>query len=608
MVIPIPWAIPFGSLSFGVDRLSAFFLFPIAMVGGLGAVYAGGYLRRSSGVQAPRFFWFFYSIFFAFLLLVVTARNGLLFLMAWEGRSLASFFLVMVEHREPTVRSAGWTYLIAAHLGTACLLALFILLGDRNPTQDFEGFGVSGREGIRSLLFLLALIGFGVKAGMVPWHVWLPEAHPAAPSPVSAVMSGVMIKTGIYGLLRIMMFLGEPTLWPAWWGWTLVGLGALSGVGGVLLALAQKDLKRLLAYSSVENIGVISLGLGLWLCGVRVGNPAMAALGLWGALLHVWNHAVFKSLLFMSAGAVAHATGTRSLDRLGGLIHGMPFTSLAFFAGSVSLCGLPPFNGFISELLLYGSALAGILQPEGLRRIPVLAVGALGLMGGLALACFATAFGIGFLGQARSEEAAQAHEVSFLIAVPMGVAAVVCLGIGLMSPLAVAFTSFAAFDLMPILPGVIRVGGWEIPALFQRILVANVALCVMLVVLMAARRILLLHRRVEESSTWDCGYAAPTARMQYTASSFIWDILAMARVLRPRVKECRPLGLFPRSARLGTEEQDIFQRLFYNRLWRGIERCSDRLRRLQEGRNQIYVLYLALTVLALLLWKLGFSQ
>ena len=270
--------------------------------------------------------------------------------------SLASFFLVMFDDEKESVRRAGWIYLVAMHLGTAFLLAMFLLLGQERRLAGFRA--ALGRARRRSgVLFLLAVVGFGTKAGFIPLHVWLPEAHPAAPSHVSAVMSGVMIKTGIYGLLRMLTLLGPP---PAWWGWTLLGIGVVSGVLGVLFALAQHDLKRLLAYHSVENIGIIALGLGVGLLGISYGNPTMAALGFAGGLLHVVNHAVFKSLLFLGAGSVLHATGTGEIDRLGGLLKRMPVTGATFLVGAAAISGLPPLNGFVSEFLIYLGALAGL--------------------------------------------------------------------------------------------------------------------------------------------------------------------------------------------------------------------------------------------------------
>ena len=368
------------------------------------------------------------------MLLVVVARNGVLFLMSWELMSLASFFLVTLEDEKESVRRAGWIYLVAMHLGTAFLLAMFLLLGKNAGSLDFERLSTAAAPS--GVFFLLAVIGFGTKAGFIPMHVWLPEAHPAAPSHVSAVMSGVMIKTGIYGLLRMLTLLGPP---PAWWGWTLVAIGVVSGILGVLYALSQHDLKRLLAYHSVENIGIIAMGLGVGVLGISYENPTMAALGFTGGLLHVVNHAVFKSLLFLGAGSVLHATGTGELDRLGGLLKRMPVTGATFLIGAAAISGLPPLNGFVSEFLIYLGAVAGLGSQAHIAPawplMSVLVVGGLALIGGLAAACFTKAFGIVFLGEPRSDEAAHAHEAGAAMRWPMVVLAGLCVLIGLAAPL-----------------------------------------------------------------------------------------------------------------------------------------------------------------------------
>ena len=375
--------------------------------------------------------------------------NGLLFLMCWEGMSLASFFLVMSEHERESVRRAGWTYLVAMHLGTAFLLVLFLLLGRDSGSLDFDRFSVG--PGTAGVAFLLAIVGFGTKAGFIPVHVWLPEAHPAAPSHVSAVMSGVMIKTGIYGLLRTLTFLGPM---PAWWGWTLLATGVVSGILGVLFALAQHDLKRLLAYHSVENIGIIALGLGIGMLGVSYGIPAMAVLGFLGGLLHVFNHAIFKSLLFLGAGAVQQSTGLRDIEHLGGLLKRMPITGGAFLVGACTISGLPPLNGFVSELLIYLGALAGVA--EGNRAsghswalLGVLVIGGLALIGGLAGACFTKAFGCVFLGEPRSAQAHDGREAGSTMRVAMLLLAGACIVIGLTAPLWPIVMEGAVLQLIP---------------------------------------------------------------------------------------------------------------------------------------------------------------
>jgi len=592
----LAWDIPFGSFSLAVDTLSAFFVLAIAVVCMLCALYGGAYMKAYLGKKNLGVSWCFYNVLFASMLTVVTARNGVLFLIAWEAMSLASFFLVMFEHEKQEVRQAGWTYLVATHLGTAFLLAMFVLLGWRNQTMDFDAFSIPAGGSAASVIFLLAVVGFGTKAGFMPLHVWLPEAHPAAPSHVSAVMSGVMIKTGIYGLLRMLEFTGPP---PTWWGWVLIGVGVVSGVGGVLFALAQHNLKRLLAYSSVENVGIICLGLGLWLLGTSGGNETVAALGLLGGLLHVWNHAIFKSLLFLGAGAVAHATGSLNVEIMGGLLKRMKYTGLLFLIGSAAICALPPLNGFVSEFLLYVGSFFSVAGSSdvSLAVAGFVVVGALALIGGLAAACFTKVFGAVFLGEARSEAAGGAHEAPRAMRISMTILAGLCVLLGLLGPLAVKAAALAT-------------QGDAETTTAERVLwyvsLAGVALAMLVLVLWWVRRRLLAGRSVNEAGTWDCGYAAPSPRMQYTASSFTWPILDMfRRLLQPRVQRITPSGWFPTKANFASRTADVFQRFGFAPLFGGVAWLADRLRWFQQGRNQLYVLYIALTLLILLLWNLG---
>ena len=432
--IQIAWSMPGGSLSFGLDGLSAFFCLPILLISPLAALYGCAYLANEKKSLGPILF--FYNVLTASMLLLMASRNALLFLIVWELMAISSFFLVVFDDEHAHVREAGWTYLIATHIGTAALLVLFALLGRQANSLDFDRMAGAGLSpAMASVLFALAVIGFGSKAGFIPLHVWLPEAHPAAPSHVSALMSGVMIKTGIYGLLRMLTLLGNPS---AAWGWTLIIIGLVSGILGVAFALAQHDLKRLLAYHSVENIGIIALGIGAGLLGLAWKQPVLVVLGFGGGILHVLNHAVFKSLLFLGAGAVVHSTGTRDIDHLGGLFKSMRWTGVTFLVASAAISGLPPFNGFVSEFLIYVAAFSGVRA--GSPETVILAIGITGglaLIGGLAAACFAKAFGVVFLGEPRSSHAVDAHEVGAAMRWPMAILAVACLGIGLLAPTAV---------------------------------------------------------------------------------------------------------------------------------------------------------------------------
>ncbi len=604
----IPWSVPFGSLSLALDSLSAFFTLAIVLVCGISAVYGEEYLKAYWGKKNIGVAWCFYNHLFASMLLLVTARNGVLFLVAWEVMSLTSFFLVMFEHEKSSVRRAGWLYLIATHLGTAFLLALFVMLGWKNRTLDFNLFAVSDGSLLAGVMFLLAVVGFGTKAGFMPMHVWLPAAHPAAPTHVSAVMSGVMIKMGVYGILRTLMYLGTPS---PWWGWTLIGIGAVSGLVGVLFALAQRDLKALLAYSSVENMGIICLGLGLWLLGIATGNSVLAAMGLLGGLLHVWNHALFKSVLFLVVGAVAQATGTRDIEQMGGLLKRMRWTGLACLIGATAICGLPPLNGFVGEILIYAGAYSAVTDPHAVMGSVfngLIVLVSLGLIGGLSVACFTKAFGMAFLGEPRSEQAGRAHDAPGKMRLAMGTLAGLCVLLGLISPLTVKTVALAARQLLPpVAAGTIEnIGISTAVSILCYVTFASWAVIILSVALWALRKKLFSQRMVQDTVTWDCGYAAPNCRMQYTASSFVWPVIKTFRwLLRPRQQTDLPSGLFPQQAGFESHTDDVVYQRVYRPIFRMIDRLAGKLRWLQQGRNQLYVLYIALTLIVLLVWKLG---
>ncbi|MGA4643352.1 proton-conducting transporter membrane subunit [Limisphaera sp. 4302-co] len=599
-----PWSVPFGEFALRLDALSAWFVLVIVLVSALSAVYGVQYLASTPTGKSLGPSWFFFNLLVASMVLVVVAANAVLFLVAWEVMALASFFLVTFEDEKEAVREAGWVYLVATHLGAAFLLAFFLITARETGTMDFARWAEAGIHSpqLAGVLFVLALVGFGSKAGFMPLHVWLPEAHPAAPSHVSALMSGVMIKTGIYGLLRALTFLGTP---PVWWGWVLVGVGLSSGILGVLFALAQRDLKRLLAYSSVENLGIITLGLGVGLLGVSLDLPALMVLGLGGGLLHVLNHALFKSLLFMGAGSVLHATGTRDLEHLGGLLKKMPWTGVTFVIGAAAICGLPPFNGFVSELLVYLGAFHGGNAAAQAAFPGWLVIGGLALIGGLATACFTRAFGIVFLGEPRTEHAGHAHECGPSMRWPMVLLAAACLAVGLGAPVvlrgvAPAIGALTGLNAEQVATPLTRAGGW-----LQPVTVVALILIALAIGLTALRRRLLAGREVGEAGTWDCGYTRPTARMQYTASSFARPLTSLfAPLLRTHEHAHAPEGLFPKHGSLATHTEDVFQEGFYAPLFRAVRSGLGRLRRLQQGTVQLYILYLALALLALLIWKL----
>ncbi|MBI3785157.1 MAG: hypothetical protein HY270_17335 [Deltaproteobacteria bacterium] len=600
--IRLAWSVPYGAFFVEVDALSGFFLVVIFTVCPIAAVWGSAYLLQHHGKKSLGPPWFFFNVLIASMALVVVARNGVLFLVAWEVMALASFFLVTFDDDDEGVRDAGWIYLVATHLGTAFLLVLFLLLGEHASSLDFDRFLASPERA--SVLFLLAVCGFGTKAGLLPFHVWLPEAHSAAPSHVSAVMSGVMIKIGIYGLIRMLTILGPP---PAWWGWLLVAAGLSSGIYGVVFALAQHDLKRLLAYSSVENVGIIVLGLGVGVVGLDAGQPTVATLGFAGALLHILNHALFKGLLFLGVGAVAHSTGTRELDQLGGLLKRMPVTGAAFVVGAVAIAALPPLNGFVGEWLIYFAAFNGIAAPGRDTATAVLsAIGGLALIGGLVAAGFTKVFGIVFLGEPRSRSAERAAEPALVMRAAMLALAAGCVFVGCFAPVVVA----ALVPVVRVATGLpadaVAQHLGEASRLLRWFVAAAAALVATSVLILFLRRWLLSRRDVGAAPTWDCGYAAPTPRMQYTSSSFSQPLTELFTfLLQTRHRGSALKGLLPDPTALATAAPDLLADGMYRPLFDLLGRGLRSVRWVQHGRVHVYVLYIAITLLVLLVWKLG---
>ncbi|HUI68930.1 MAG TPA: proton-conducting transporter membrane subunit [Spirochaetia bacterium] len=621
--LALPWNTSIGaSFSVGFDPLSGFFLLPIYGLTAVCAIFGFGYLGHSSRNRGLGPSWFFFCILAASMALVVIARNAVLFLVAWEIMSFSSWALVTHEHEREEARQAGITYLIATQIGTAFLLVMFLTLGaaasagapaaspsaaNQGAVLDFSRFALGSSAtmpAVAGVVFLLSVIGFGTKAGIVPLHVWLPEAHPAAPSHVSALMSGVMIKTGIYGILRVLTFLGEP---PAWWGWTLVIVGAASGIIGVLFALAQHDIKKLLAYHSVENIGIICLGIGVGLLGVSDHVPAVAVLGFAGGMLHILNHAIFKGLLFLGAGAAAHAAGTREMDRLGGLLHRMPLTGVGFLVGAAAISGLPPLNGFVSELLIFLGSFAGFsANAIPLAVASAVSVAGLALISGLAAACFTKAFGISFLGEPRTPEAADAKEPAIALVAPVLLLAAACAAIGALGSYALSAVAPLAGLMTGILPSTVTDLTAPAQAGLQNAAFVAFGVVGLTAALALVRTLAQRARSVRQAGTWDCGYVRPDARMQYTSSSFAQPLTGMFNWLLHPARHMTPLReLFPARAEFATETPDVFRKRLFGPIFQGAATAFSRLAWLQHGRLQLYVLYLAAALLVLLVWRLG---
>jgi hydrogenase-4 component B len=573
-----------------LDGISAFFLVLLSVVGGVASIYAREYWADRAHPRSARAGRVWWSVMLTSLGIVLLASNGLHFLIAWELFTLSAYFLITLDRQRPEVRAAGWLYLGASHAAVLALFGFFTLLAVRSGSWEL---GPMRERGDLAPLFWLALFGFGLKAGLFPLHIWLPSAHANAPSHVSAMLSGVTLKIGIYGLVR---FSGWLPL-PGGTGPVVAVLGVVSAVLGVAFALGQHDLKRLLAYHSVENIGIILIGLGFALIAAEHGNAAWGILALAGGLLHVWNHGLFKALLFLGAGSVLHATGTREMSQLGGLWRTMPWTAGLFALGAVAISGLPPLNGFVSEWLVYLGLFDAAVSRGPSAWAAIAAAVLLGVTGALALACFVKVCGVVFLGAPRSQAAAHAHECGSAMRGAMLVLAVACLAIGLAPVVFWPAVARAAATWNPAW------AGSPAPAPLFRLGVFHLALA-----LSAVTAGWWLWQKVRRSDlkrtvTWDCGFAAPSARMQYTAGSFAGIITEwFAFILRPERHEHRPDAVLPENASLSEHTPETVLERIVEPASEIVLRVSKFARRLQHGRVQFYVLYVLIGLVVLATW------
>lgn len=593
-------------LQLRLDGLSAFFLILLTVVGAAATVYSREYWSDAAHPRSARSGRFWWTLLLASMGAVLMAANGLHFLVAWELFAVSAYFLITRDRQRKEVRAAGWLYFAASHAGTLCLFGFFTLLAARTGGWQL---GPMREQTELAPLFWLALVGFGLKAGVFPLHVWLPSAHANAPSHVSAILSGVAIKMGIYGLVRFSGWLPVPVEA----GWLIAFLGVASAVLGVAFALGQHDLKRLLAYHSVENIGIILIGLGFALVARASGQPAWGRLALAGGLLHVWNHGLFKSLLFLGAGSVLHATGTREMSRLGGLWRTMPWTAGCFTLGAIAISGLPPLNGFVSEWLVF----LGLFDAAGIGGLAawaaVPAAILLGVTGALALACFAKVCGVVFLGLPRTARAERAHESGPLMRAPMLVLAACCVVIGLVPAFFWPAVAAAMNAWQPAWSDAISIVGAEGTraalnpdhAPLQALGACHVALAIV-----GAGAAFVLWRKVRRNGvaravTWDCGYARPTPRMQYTAGSFAEIITGWFRwILRPQRHVEAPGGFFPTRAEHQVHTPETVLDFVLEPMGRVVIAVSTVVRKLQHGRLQFYILYLFVGVVAIALLAL----
>jgi formate hydrogenlyase subunit 3/multisubunit Na+/H+ antiporter MnhD subunit len=603
-VAALPLGLPDLPFHLRLDSLSLFFLLVLGGAAAGISLYSSGYFHSMEGGKLG-LLCFEYHIFLASMALVFLADDAYMFMVAWETMALSSYFLVTTDHEVAEIRRAGFLYLLIAHVGAISILMCFgVMQGGHSGGYTFAAMRAAHlSEFWASITFLLALFGFGAKAGILPLHAWLPEAHPAAPSPVSAMMSGIMLKTAIYGILRVTFDLLDMQLW--WWGALALSIGLLTALFGVLFAAVQSDMKRLLAYSSIENIGIILTGIGLTIIFHSYHKDAVAAVALTSTLYHTLNHAFFKGLLFLGTGSVLHATGERNLGKLGGLIHRMPKLALLVLVGVLAISGLPPLNGFVSEwLMLQAFLLSPSLPHSYLNMMIPVAAAALALAAALAAYAMVKFYGVIFLGQPRDDRVKDAHDIGIWERAGMTWLAAGCLALGLL-PVAVILridnvtqmlvhaelgTTAAKSGLLWLTPVA------EERASYSPIILFGIILGGLAFTFIAVRKF--YHGRVRRSAPWDCGYPEQNARMQDSAEGFGQPIRQIFEFFFGIVREVP--SPFDKHPRYRGETSDLLWEWLYLPLARLVEFVSVQFGKLQHGRIHVYLLYSFLTLLALL--------
>ncbi len=611
-----------------LDPLAGFFLTVIGLLSFFVSLYSIGYVKGYLGQRSVTTLVVFYCLFLAGMSLVVMADDAVFFLICWEVMAAASYFLVMFEDEHPQNRRAALLYIIVAVAGAACILLSFGVMAS-NAT-GYDGVAVYTFDAMRNarlssgmaaVAFFLAFTGFAAKAGVIPLHAWLPEAHPVAPSNVSALMSGVMLKTAIYGILRVTFdLIGN---FPWWWGAIVLSLGLVSAVMGVLYAVMQVDLKRLLAYSSVENVGIILIGIGLAMIFKSYQLPMLAGIALIASLYHTINHAVFKGLLFMGAGAVVHSTGQRNMDAMGGLIHRMPWTAAVFLVGCASISALPPLNGFVSEWLTFQAFLLSPSLPNTLLKLLIpMGAALLALTSALAGACFVKAFGVTFLGHYRGQHIEHVHDANRPMLIAMTLTAAACLVLGVLptftiawlNPVAQALTSATIATSSPNGVGdpwlnIAPAWLWLIPLQPQRASYSGpiVFIGIFFIVMVTYLLLHVRHNKLKRVPIWDCGFEKLTASMQYNATSFSMPIRRIFGFLfsireRFRLTAHAANKVFPQRFHYHLRISDLFWVWLYRPVIDAAFYLARRVGMLQLGRIQVYLIYSFVVILALLVF------
>ncbi len=577
-----------GRVDFVLDPLSGFFILLFISIGFIALLYSKKYLEPYKKSLSAHYF--FFSLYLVSMILVVTVQNILFFLICWELMSLTSFFLLLFENEKKEVRQKAINYLINMQIGVLFLLSGFTLLNLKTHSLAFSSF-----EGqITNTIFLLLTVGFGIKAGFVPFHSWLPKAHPIAPSHVSALMSGVMIKTGIYGILRLLTFIETPSLSISY---LILCIGIFSAFFGILYSIAQRNYKKMLAYSSIENIGLITISLGIGMLGLSYNNNIMSALGFLGAFAHILNHAIFKPLLFLCAGSVLSKTHTTDSEKLGGLIKQMPYTGSAFLIGALAISALPPFNGFISELLMYLAMLNGIsTKSHFLFPILIIAIGALAFVGSMVLIGFTNIFSIVFLGEARSEKAQVKEDSpkSMLTAIYILTAAAILIGLFPQYILQILINPCNLFLNHPI----------HFPySILSKVSLINFILILLISAILLVREFLLKNKNVTTNSTWGCAYDKPNTKMQYTNYSYTRPFLGFLTPFFIRELDFKNIKeIFPQKTHFKSKNIDLFEHYIIKPIINLDKTLIEKFYWVQSGNVQKYLLYGLIFLLLVIIW------
>jgi hydrogenase-4 component B len=597
---------PLLEFVFRGDAISGFFILLISVLTFAVSIYSMGYTKdiANKGIMGVLF-----NIFILSMYAVVLSGNVITFLISWETMSIVSYFLVTFDREEESAR-AGLLYAIMTHAGTAFIMAAFFILYKYTGHTDFSGIKEAAKDipaGIKTIVFVFAVIGFGTKAGIIPLHTWLPQAHPAAPSNISSLMSGVMIKTGIYGILRIVVdTLG---VGPEWWGIAIIVIGAVSSVLGILYALTENDMKRLLAYSSVENIGIILLGIGASMVLASNGLYKLSAIAMTAGLYHTLNHTLFKGLLFLSAGSVVHATHTKNIEKMGGLIKLMPYTAFFFLIGSISICALPLFNGFVSEWLTFQALLFDFKSASAAAKlIAPLSGAALAFTGAMAVACFVKAFGISFLGMPRSEHARNAEAASPSMITGMGFLSLLCLLTGIFPGHTIKLFSSSVFSLTGAVYSSSGTGALSIREISSGI--SPLALFIVMIALFVAAvflvRIFGGNKKITYGNSWDCGIPSLTPRMQYTATAFTNPIRVIFKKIfltKREIKVSYALKpYFINAIKYHAEITPFVDRYIYKPITDFINSFAGKVKHLQSGDLHLYLGYILATLILLLIF------